>query len=82
MTLLDISKSGGFFKRLGGWSGLRSATTRSAKIPRKYIKTSIWHCLEVHEIVGMGLDEMEVLRGYIFSESTRRNNNKRLKMAT
>lgn len=63
MTLRDISKSGGLFKRLGVWSGLRSATTRSAKIPRKYIKTYIWHCTEVHGIVGM-----EVLRSYIFSE--------------
>lgn len=81
MTFLDISKSGGFFKRLGGWSGLRSATTRSAEIPRKYIKTSIWQRSGVHEIVGMGLDEVEVLRGYIFSESTKRNNNKSSKMS-
>lgn len=61
---------------------MRSATTSSVKIPQKYIKTSIWHCSEVQEIVGMGIDELEVLRGYILSESTKRNNNKSPKMSS
>lgn len=52
---------------------MRSATTRSVKIPHKYIKTSIWHRSEVHKIVGMQIDEVEVLRGDIFSDSTQRN---------
>lgn len=52
---------------------MRSATTRSVKTPEKYIKTSIWHCLEVHQIVGMWIDDLDVLRGYISSESTKIN---------
>lgn len=48
----------------GPQSGLRSATTRSAKIPCKYIKTSIWRSSEVHGMVGMGPDGLEIVANY------------------
>lgn len=48
----------------GTQSGLRSATTRSAKIPCKYIKTPIWCSSEVHGMVGMGPDGLEIVANY------------------
>lgn len=48
----------------GAQSRLRSVTTRSAKIPCKYIKTSIWRSSVVHGMVGMGPDGLEIVVNY------------------